>query len=179
MKRLIIIMVALMVYSATFAQTFTLKNRELGGQLTNKQFFNGMGFKGENLSPQLYWENEPSGTKSFAVTIYDMDAPTGSGFWHWVVFNIPSAVHELKQGAGDPQKNLVPMGTIQSNSDYGTPGYCGAAPNDGPAHRFLITVYAVGKNLDLDKNATPASVGFNLYFATLAKASMVVYGQKK
>jgi Raf kinase inhibitor-like YbhB/YbcL family protein len=169
---------AVALTSSAFAQTFTLKSNELGGQLTNKQFANGMGFTGENQSPQLSWENAPKETQSFAVTVYDMDAPTGSGFWHWLVFNIPANIHELKSGAGDPSKNLLPEGTIQSNTDVGAPGYVGAAPNDGPAHRYLITVYALGKKLELDKNATPAYVGFNMYFATLAKASLVVYGQK-
>lgn len=158
--------------------TFTLKSNELGGQLTNKQYINGMGFSGENQSPQLYWENAPKETRSFAVTVYDLDAPTGSGFWHWVVFNIPADVHELQPDAGNPAKHLVPEGAVQSNTDMGTPGYAGAAPPDGPAHRYLITVYALSNKLELDTNATPAFVGFNLHFATLAKASLLVYGQK-
>ena len=163
---------------ATETQMFTLKSRELGGQLTNKQYANGMGFNGENQSPQLYWENAPTGTQSFAITVYDLDAPTGSGFWHWVVFDIPQNVYELASGAGDPGKGLLPEGTIQSNTDAGAPGYIGAAPNDGPAHRYLITVYALSKKLKLDENTTPPVVGFNMHFATLAKASMLVYGQK-
>lgn len=163
---------------ATETQMFTLKSRELGGQLTNKQYANGLGFNGENQSPQLYWENAPTGTQSFAITVYDLDAPTGSGFWHWVVFDIPQNVYELASGAGDPGKGLLPEGTIQSNTDAGAPGYIGAAPNDGPAHRYLITVYALSKKLKLDENTTPPVVGFNMHFATLAKASMLVYGQK-
>jgi len=165
--------------TATAAQTFTLKSNELGGQLTNKQYANGMGFNGENQSPQLYWENSPAATQSFAVTIYDLDAPTGSGFWHWVVFNIPSNIRELASGAGDPGGHLLPEGAIQSNTDAGMPGYIGAAPNEGPAHRYLITVYALSKKLELDKSATPSYVGFNMHFVTLAKASLVVYGQKQ
>lgn len=160
------------------AQTFTLKSNELGGQLADKHYFNGMGFSGKNQSPQLYWENAPTETQSFAVTMYDLDAPTGSGLWHWVVFNIPADVYELKSDAGDPVKYLLPQEAVQSNTDMGTPGYMGAAPPDGPAHRYLITVYALSKQLELDKNATPAFVGFNMHFATLAKASLLVYGQK-
>lgn len=144
-----------------------------------QHYANGMGFTGENQSPQLHWENAPAQTKSFAVTIYDLDAPTGSGFWHWVVFNIPPHVRELVAGAGDPSKNLLPEGAVQSNTDAGAPGYMGAAPNDGPAHRYLITVHALSTNLELDQTATPAFVGFNLHFTTLAKASLVVYGQKQ
>ncbi|NML56739.1 YbhB/YbcL family Raf kinase inhibitor-like protein [Chryseobacterium cheonjiense] len=172
-------MMAVIATTATFAQTFTLKSRELGGQFTNKHYLNGMGYTGENKSPELYWENTPEGTKSFAVTMYDLDAPIGSGFWHWVVFNIPANVTELKSDAGNISNKLMPGQAVQSNTDMGTPGYAGAAPNDGPAHRYLITVYALNKTLDLDKNATPASVGFNMFFSTIQKASIIVYGQKK
>ncbi|MBC9911705.1 YbhB/YbcL family Raf kinase inhibitor-like protein [Chitinophaga varians] len=160
------------------ATSFTLKSNELGGQLGPQHYANGMGYTGNNQSPQLYWEHAPAATQSFAVTIYDLDAPTGSGFWHWVVFNIPSDIHELAAGAGTPEKNLLPAGAIQSNTDAGMPGYIGVAPNDGPAHRYLITVHALREKLELHKEATPALVGFNLHFVTLARASMVVYGQK-
>lgn len=163
----------------TTAQTFTLKSAELGGQLTNKQYANGWGFNGENKSPQLYWENVPQGTQSFTVTIYDLDAPTGSGFWHWVVFNIPAHINELAANAGDTALKLLPEGAIQSNTDAGMPGYIGAAPNEGPAHRYLITVHALSQRLELDENVTPAFVGFNMHFSTLGKASMIVYGQKQ
>lgn len=138
-----------------------------------------MGFNGENRSPQLYWDNAPEETQSFAVTLYDLDAPTGSGFWHWEVFNLPADVQELKAGAGDPSKALIPETAVQSVTDAGFPGYIGPAPNDGPAHRYLITVYALAKMLELDAGTTPALVGFNIHFATLAKASLLVYGKKQ
>ena len=170
-------LIAIAIVTGTaLAQTFTLKSNELGGQFTNKHYLNGMGYTGENQSPQLSWENAPEGTKSFALTIYDPDAPTGSGFWHWVVFNIPANVKELKSGAGDLKKNLLPAGAIQCVTDYGVPGYGGAAPNVGPAHRYIITVYALDKKLELNEKASPAFVGFNMHFATLAKASLLVYG---
>jgi len=158
---------------------FTLQSIELGGQFANKHYVNGMGFTGENQSPQLFWTNAPKETQSFAVTMHDLDAPTGSGFWHWVVFNIPANVGELKAGAGDPAKELLPEDAVQSNTDMGVPGYIGPAPNEGPAHRYQITVYALATKLELDQNATPAFVGFTMYFATLAKASLLVYGQKQ
>ncbi len=158
--------------------TFTLKSKDLSGQLTTHQYASGAGFNGDNLSPHLYWENAPAGTQSFAVTVYDLDAPTGSGFWHWIVFNIPDHVHELLTGAGNPDKNLLPAEAIQSNTDVGVPGYTGAAPNAGPAHRYLFTIHALSSKLDLDENTTPAYLGFNMHFVTLAKASLIVYGQK-
>ncbi|HLX92178.1 MAG TPA: YbhB/YbcL family Raf kinase inhibitor-like protein [Puia sp.] len=159
------------------AQTFTLKSRDIGGQATEKQVYNGFGCSGENLSPQLYWENVPAGTKSFAVTMYDPDAPTGSGFWHWVVFDIPAGVTELPTGAGNSAKGLLPAGAIQSNTDFGQPGYGGPCPPQGHGfHEYRITVYALKTDkLGLDKNATPAFVGFNLFSNLIAKSTLVMY----
>jgi Raf kinase inhibitor-like YbhB/YbcL family protein len=159
------------------AQTFTLKSKDIGGQATIKQVFKGFGCTGENISPELYWENVPSGTKSFAVTMYDPDAPTGSGFWHWLIFDIPANVTELKSDAGDLSKNLAPAGSIQSKTDFGQPGYGGPCPPEGHGfHTYFITVYALkADKLGLDQNASGAYVGFNLYSNTIAKASLVMY----
>ena len=177
MKRQFVIL-AVMLLTGGFisAQTFTLKSKDTGGQATNKMYFNGFGYSGENISPELYWENVPMGTKSFAVTMYDKDAPTGSGFWHWIVFNIPANVNELKADAGNVSKNLVPEGCVQSITSFGKFGYGGPAPTPGPAHQYLITVYALKDNLSLDKNTNPELVGFNIFQNTIAKASIVIYG---
>ncbi len=159
-------------------KTFTLKSRDVGGQATNKQVFNGFGHAGENISPELSWENVPGGTKSFAITIHDPDAPTGSGFWHWVVFNIPADITGLDSGAGDISKGLMPQGAVQSLTDFGQPGYGGPCPPQGHGwHTYMITVFALGvATLDgLDKNSMPALVGFNIHFNTIAKASIVMY----
>jgi Raf kinase inhibitor-like YbhB/YbcL family protein len=159
------------------AQTFTLQSRDLGGQLTSEFSFNGFGCKGQNLSPQLMWTHPPAGTKSFAITIHDPSAPTGSGWWHWVVFDIPASSSELKQGAGKAGSNLLPAGAIQGRTDLGTPGYMGPCPPEGDApHPYIITVYALGKEkLGLNADASPAIVGFNLNANLLAKASLIVY----
>jgi len=159
------------------AQTFTLKSKDIGGQATNKQVFKGFGCTGENISPELYWENVPAGTKSFAVTMYDPDAPTGSGFWHWIVFDIPANITELKPDAGNLSKNLAPSGAIQSKTDFGQPGYGGPCPPEGHGfHEYIITVYALKTDkLGLDQNASGAFVGFNLFSNTIAKASLVMY----
>ncbi len=161
------------------AQTFTLKSNDVGGQATMQQFANTFGCHGGNVSPELHWENAPAGTQSFAVTIYDKDAPTGSGFWHWLIFNIPADVKELKSDAGNIAKGLAPAGSIQSNSDFGTPGYGGPCPPPGPIHEYLITVYALKSKLALDKTATPAIVGFYINSLTIEKASIVMYAQNK
>ncbi|GAB3507091.1 YbhB/YbcL family Raf kinase inhibitor-like protein [Emticicia fontis] len=168
----------LLISSFSFAQNFTLKSNDLGGQATQKEFFNSFGCTGQNISPQLSWAGVPQGTQSFAITIYDKDAPTGSGWWHWVVFNIPANVTELKAGAGDISKSIAPKECVQSITDFGKPGYGGPCPPPGAPHEYLITVYALKTKLDLDKNASPAMVGFNINANTLAKASIVMYGQR-
>ena len=177
LKKLFISLIFLSSVVVLHAQTFTLRSKDIGGQATDKQVYNGFGCTGDNLSPQLYWENPPAGTKSFAITMYDPDAPTGSGFWHWVVFDIPVNISELKTGAGNIQKGLMPAGAIQSNTDFGQPGYGGPCPPQGHGfHQYLITIYALKiDKLGLDKSSTPAFVGFNLFSNTIAKASLVMY----
>jgi len=167
----------LLFFAQTQAQTFTLKSNNLGGQATNKQVFNGFGCSGENLSPQLYWENVPADTKSFAINMYDPDAPTGSGWWHWVLFDLPANTAELKEGAGDASKGLLPAGAIQSITDFGQSGFGGPCPPVGSGyHQYIITVYALKTaKLGLDKTANPAMVGFYLNQNTIAKSSLVFY----
>ncbi len=181
MKKVLILMLLVFSVGMAVAQTFTLKSKDVGGQATNKQVFNGFGCTGENVSPQLSWENAPADTKSFAITMYDPDAPTGSGFWHWVLFNLPANTTELKTGAGDVAKGLLPAGAIQSATDFGQPGYGGPCPPQGHGlHTYIITVYALKTPVlqGLDKNTTPPLVGYNIHFSTLAKASIVMYYQR-
>ena len=158
-------------------KTFTLTSKDLGGEATKTQVFNGFGCSGDNISPQLKWKNAPEETKSFAITMFDPDAPTGSGFWHWVVFDIPANVNELVTNAGNVELNLAPDGVIQSVTDYGIKGFGGPCPPEGHGfHQYIITVYALKKaNLGLDENINPAIVGFNLWNETLAKASIITY----
>ena len=145
--------------------TFTLSSNDItdGGVLPDAQ----VQAKG-NTSPHLKWSRAPEGTKSFAVTCYDPDAPTGSGFWHWTVANIPADVTELP--AGGP----VPAGAVEGRTDFGEPGYGGAAPPPGHGpHRYIFTVFAVDtERLDVTSDNSGAVFGFNLHFHTLAKASI-------
>jgi Raf kinase inhibitor-like YbhB/YbcL family protein len=161
-----------------YGQTFTLKSNDVGGQATQKEFYNGFGCTGQNISPQLSWKNAPESAKYFAVTMYDKDAPTGSGFWHWVVFNIPASVKELKTDAGNVSKNLIPAEAIQSITDFGKEGYGGPCPPPGAPHQYVITVYALKDKIQLDKNAMPAIVGFNINAQAIGRASIVFYAKQ-
>ncbi|WP_264523053.1 YbhB/YbcL family Raf kinase inhibitor-like protein [Flavobacterium sp. N502536] len=178
MKKVNVILIMSLIFTTTiFGQkTFTLSSKDLGGEATKKQEFKGFGCTGENQSPELSWKNAPAGTKSFAVTMYDPDAPTGSGFWHWVVFDIPSDVNELLPNAGNKDKFAI-KGAIQSITDYGIKGFGGPCPPEGHGfHQYIITVYALKTDkLGLDENTNPAIVGFNLWNQTLAKASIIAY----
>ena len=134
----------------------------------------GFGCAGGNRSPHLRWAGAPQGTESFAVTCYDPDAPTGSGFWHWLVANIPPHVGELAAGAGDPASGLLPEGALQTRTDFGRAGYGGPCPPEGHGpHRYVFTVFAVREaSQPVDADTMPAVVGFNLHFATLEKATL-------
>jgi Raf kinase inhibitor-like YbhB/YbcL family protein len=125
----------------------------------------GFGCAGGNKSPHLKWSEAPAGTKSFAITCYDPDAPTGSGFWHWLIVNIPANVSELAEGAGSAGGNL-PAGALQTRTDFGGPGYGGPCPPQGDhPHRYLFTVFAVKSDkLDVKPDTSAAVVGFNLNF---------------
>jgi Raf kinase inhibitor-like YbhB/YbcL family protein len=146
MKNLVIFVVVLglLGIGSVYAQEFTLKSDDLSGQLTETQVFSGFGCTGKNISPSLKWINAPKDTKSFAITVYDPDAPTGSGWWHWVIFNISSDVNGLKADAGNLQKGIAPRGSVQSVTDFGKPGFGGACPPEGDKpHRYIFTVYAL------------------------------------
>src|SRR5919197_990076 len=124
----------------------------------------GFGCAGGNKSPQLSWSGAPDGTRSFAVTCYDPDAPTGSGFWHWVVVNIPTNVTELPLDSGNLQANLLPPSALQTRTELGSTGYIGPCPPQGDhPHRYIFTVFAVGvETLPVQADTSPAVVGFQL-----------------
>ncbi len=135
----------------------------------------GFGCGGGNQSPHLKWEGAPAGTKSYAVLCFDPDAPTGSGFWHWVVVNIPASVIELPLDAGNPASGKLPAGALQVRTDFGKPGYGGPCPPEGDhPHRYLFSVHAVGmEKLPVGADTAAAVVGFQLHFNTLAKSSLM------
>ena len=158
---------------AANALTLTSPDIKPGGKISDDQVFNQMTCTGKNVSPALSWSGAPKGTKSFALNVYDPDAPTGSGFWHWVIIDMPPDTMSLPKGAGDPKSGALPKGAITARNDAGFVGYLGPCPPKGDKpHRYQFTIYAVDVDkLDADENASPAFIGFNLHFHTLAKAS--------
>jgi Raf kinase inhibitor-like YbhB/YbcL family protein len=157
----------------------TIKPNSMLGEA---QVFNGFGCSGKNTSPALTWSGAPAGTKSFALTVYDPDAPTGSGWWHWVVYNIPAGTTQLPEGAGAVDGKGLPAGTIQGHTDFGSAAFGGACPPPGDKpHRYIFTVYALKTDkLDVPKGATASLVGFMVNANAIGKATLTgMYGRKK
>ncbi len=185
MKILLTTILASIAFAATAAAApFTLKSADFkeNGTISDKQVFNSFGCSGENTSPALEWSNPPAGTKSFALMVHDPDAPTGSGWWHWVVYNIPADAKSLPAGAGTADGKNLPAGAVQGNTDFGTPGYGGPCPPAGSGnHHYNFTLFALKVDkLDIPKGATAAFVGFNVQANALGKAKLTgLYSRKK
>lgn len=157
--------------------SFTLTSTDVtdGAELNTAQVSGMMGPGGDDASPQLSWSGFPPETKSFAITVYDPDAPTGSGFWHWAVAEVPVSTTSLPSGAGDDTGSGLPTGAVQLKNDAGMARYVGAAPPAGHGeHRYYIAVHAVDvDSLGIDGTASPAYLGFNLFSHTLARAVLM------
>ncbi|MEM7061775.1 MAG: YbhB/YbcL family Raf kinase inhibitor-like protein [Cyanobacteria bacterium P01_B01_bin.77] len=161
-------LLATTISPSALAQEFSLTSTTVseGEQLPNSHVFEGFGCEGGNQSPQLSWAGAPEGTKSFAITVYDPDAPTGSGWWHWNVVNIPASVNSVSQNASIDDN--LPSEAIEVRNDYGITGFGGACPPPGEVHRYVFTVYALGTEyLELPENPSNALVGF------MTRASML------
>ena len=184
MRNLVALCLAsLLPLSALAADSFTLQSAEIkpNSTIAEAQVFKGFGCDGGNISPSLSWKNAPAAAKSFAVTVYDPDAPTGSGWWHWVMFNIPASVMSLPAGAGNPEIGQAPKGAVQSKTDFGKPGYGGPCPPKGAKpHRYVFTVYALKVDaIEADANASGALVGFMLNANKIGEANFTaLYGRK-
>ena len=177
------VLAALLFFVPLLAQaggTFRLSSPDLkaGAQIPNKHVYQGFGCTGENVSPALEWKNPPAGTKSYAVTSYDPDAPTGSGWWHWVVYNIPGDASGLPGGAGSGTG--LPAGAEQGRTDFGSAGYGGPCPPQGDKpHHYIFTVYALKTDkLDVPANASAAMIGFMINASKIGKAKFTaLYGR--
>lgn len=165
------------------SQAFTLESRDVpaGSTIDNKQVFNGFGYEGENTSPDLTWRNAPEGTKSFALQVHDPDAPTGgSGWWHWVIINIPANINALATNAGVSDGANLPQGAVQINTDFGVPGWGGSCPPQGCApHRYNFTLQALSvEQLELPAGATAALAGFMINAHSIGQASFTAFYPK-
>ncbi len=181
MKNLVIALAACLPFAA-HAAGFKLESKDVGPKapIANKYVFKGFGCEGENVSPELSWKEAPKDTKSFALTVYDPDAPTGSGWWHWVMINIPADTKELVEGAGDPAKGLAPKGAAQMRTDFGSTGWGGPCPPKGDKpHRYIFTLHALKVDkLEVAPDASAALVGFQIHANEIGKASFTAkYGR--
>lgn len=154
--------------------SFTLNTNLKAGQSIPADYYaNIFGCTAKNMSPELEWKNAPEGTKSFAVTFYDESAPTGSGFWHYVLMDIPANVNKI--GMGDLSSGKIPAGSIEGMTDAGKPGFFGPCPPVGRKHNYVFTVHALKvEKLGVPAGSTPAFVGFNIWGNSLGKASFKV-----
>jgi Raf kinase inhibitor-like YbhB/YbcL family protein len=164
------------------AWAFEISSPAIGsdGKFTDQFVANGFGCSGGNLSLPLEWKDVPAGAKSLALTMYDPDAPTGSGFWHWLVVNMPPSTTGLAEGVGEAGNAKLPAGAVQARNDASTAAYFGPCPPQGDApHHYHITIFAVKVDkLPIDQNTSGAVVGFMLHFNTIDKASVVyTYGR--
>ena len=152
--------------------SFRLESDDITDGQPVGQLFVHESLGGGNQSPQLRWSGFPAETKGFVVTCYDPDAPTMSGFWHWVLVNLPVGVTELPRGAGSGTGGTLPSGAFHVRNDAGSTAYAGPFPPSGDRpHRYVFTVHALdAERLDVDGSASPALVGFNLTFHTIARA---------
>jgi Raf kinase inhibitor-like YbhB/YbcL family protein len=160
---------------------FTLTSPDIanGRKISDAQVFNAFGCSGHNVSPALTWANAPAGTKSFALLVHDPDAPTGSGWWHWIAYNIPADTTSLAADAGDPKKNLMPGAAVQGRTDFGIAGYGGPCPPPGKPHHYYFRLYALKvSKLDVPADATAAFISFNVNANSLGKAQILgLYGR--
>ena len=184
MRRIVFSLVLAGLSSFTYAAGFKLYSPEIkaNSMLPQRFEFNGFGCSGENKSPALKWNGAPKGTQSFAVTVYDPDAPTGSGWWHWMVINIPAGITELAAGAGVVNSTTLPKGAVQNRIDYGVAAWGGPCPPQGDKpHRYIFTVYALKTDkLDVPVEATAALTGFMIHGNALDQASFTAtYGRAK
>ena len=178
MRSLIALTALLVTVPAT---AFELKSPDIqpGRPLAEAQVFEGFGCHGGNLSPALSWDKAPAGTRSFALTVYDPDAPTGSGWWHWVVYNLPATTQALARGIGKGAE--LPSGALSGRTDFGGSGFGGACPPVGDKpHRYIFTVHALKvEKLDVPLDASPALIGFAINANRIAKASLTATYARK
>lgn len=181
MKNALVLCLAALAASAGAAD-FSLTSPVIApnGTLAATQVFNGFGCTGGNRSPELAWDNPPAGTRSLALTAYDPDAPTGSGWWHWIVYNLPATLRSLPEDAGRADGHGLPAGARHGRSDFGTAGFGGACPPPGDKpHRYQFTLHALKvERLDLPPDASAALIGYMINSQRLGSVKLeATYGR--
>jgi len=161
-------------HSANAEFELTSSDIQQGKMMSSEYEFQGFGCSGGNLSPQLSWSGAPEGTKSFAVLAYDPDAPTGSGWWHWQLVNIPTSVSALPQGAGGEDGKKLPEGARQIKNDYGQAAFGGACPPQGHGtHRYQFSLHALKtEQLELPADPSSALVGYMVNANSIGKVTI-------
>nr|WP_315853633.1 YbhB/YbcL family Raf kinase inhibitor-like protein [Marinobacterium arenosum] len=153
--------------------TLTSTDIQAGDRMPKAQEFSGFGCSGDNRSPALSWRDVPAGTKSLALTVYDPDAPTGSGWWHWQVYDLPAGLTALPAGAGQPDSELLPEGSRQGPNDYGQQAFGGACPPKGELHRYQFTLHALDvERLQVPEQPSAALIGYMINAHSLASARL-------
>lgn len=176
MRRVIGVIILILSFESLAAEfSVTSQAFKAGQTVPEANQFQGFGCSGKNQSPDLKWKSAPKGTQSFAVTVYDPDAPTGSGWWHWTLFNLPASVTHLAENASG-NRTLLPKEAVEGRTDFGKAGYGGPCPPVGDKpHKYIVTVYALKTpHLDLNTESSGAMVGFFLNQNVLAKAQLTV-----
>lgn len=177
--KILIASIILMVSISAYSFELTSSDIKQGEDLSNIFEFNGFGCNGDNISPMLAWKNIPEGTKYFAITLYDPDAPSGSGWWHWQVINIPKNILYFARGTGNSDQTKIPNGAMQMRNDYGIYGFGGACPPIGDTkHHYQFTVYALPEKLDMAKDSSAALVGFMLNANAIASSTIEALYQR-
>ena len=174
-----IFIVVVLLFNFLYSQKITIYSKVFGNYIKKEQLFDNFECKGDNVSPDLHWVSKINGVKSFAVTIYDIDAPTNHGWWHWVLYDIPSYIRELKLDASGFK--ALPKGAKEAKNDYGFLGYGGPCPPKGDkAHRYITTIYALNvAKLNVTKNSTNFEVVDEIKKHTIAKAFIVSRYKRK
>ncbi len=172
-KKIALAITTVFASTSVLAESFTLTSKDIahGEFMSKNQEFQGFGCTGKNQSPQLSWSGAPEGTKAYALLVHDPDAPTGSGWWHWQVINIPANITTLKTGAGN--NNQMPKGSQQISNDYGFKGFGGACPPNGHgAHRYQFTIHALSQKLELPADPSGALTGYMVKAHSLAESTI-------
>jgi len=170
-----LILAALLASNSALAGSLTLSSTDIANAkfMAKAQEFQGFGCSGGNQSPQLSWSGAPAGTAAFAIMVHDPDAPTGSGWWHWQLVNIPKDVTSIAAGA------MAPAGSQQMNNDYGVKGFGGACPPPKHGvHRYQFTVHALSQKLELPENASGALTGYMVKAHSLASSTIEALYQR-